>query len=137
MSSRRSIHADRDDIRQLLARYCHLLDGRRIDDWSELFTDDGALEIVGVRRFEGREGVRAFAAGLPAPDGPSPSRHCIANELVEVDGDRATAECYLVLLTVQPRLQLGGAGRYVDRLRRVDDQWRFEERVIHLERPKG
>jgi 3-phenylpropionate/cinnamic acid dioxygenase small subunit len=135
MARSRPLHADRDDIRQVLARYCHLLDGRKIDAWSELFTEDCALEIAGMRRFEGREGVLAFAAGLPAPDGPSPSRHYIANELIEVDGDHATAECYLLLLSVEPQLALSGAGRYVDRLRRDDDQWRLEERIIHLERP--
>jgi 3-phenylpropionate/cinnamic acid dioxygenase small subunit len=126
--------SDRDAIRELLARYCHLLDARRIDAWSELFTADCVLDLAGMRRFEGREGVLEFAAGLPAPEGPSPSRHCIVNEIVEVDGDHATAECYLILLTLQPQLALGATGRYVDRLRRENGQWRFEERVIHLER---
>jgi hypothetical protein len=78
-----------------------------------------------------------FAAGLPKPTGPSPSRHCIVNELISVEGDRATAECYLLLLTLEPQLALGGAGRYTDRLRRDDRRWRFQERIIHLERPPG
>ncbi|HEY2206559.1 MAG TPA: nuclear transport factor 2 family protein [Pseudonocardia sp.] len=118
---------DAQAIGQLRARYCQCLDDGRWDELAALFTPDGAF--VGLATARGRDELREFFAGLR--DGPlSAWWHFSANETVEVDGDTATGQTWLF----QPCVVQGeahiAAGRYRDRMARVEGRWLFAERAV-------
>jgi len=58
-------------------------------------------------------------------------RHVISNLVVQVDGDHGHATCYLtVFLTRDGQSRLLAPGQYDCELRRVDGDWRFQNRVV-------
>ena len=128
-----SLWEDKDAIRELLAWYCFHFDAGRFDDWLNLFTEDGVFDVSGVGRFVGRTQLRAFLKNVPVANGVPTMKHCVMNDIVRVDGDEATAQSYVLVARHGERLELGVAGRYEDRLRRVDGQWRFMERKAFLD----
>ena len=124
---------DKEAIRELLALYCFHFDGGRFDDWLDLFTEEGVFEVSGVGRFTGREQLRAFLKNVPLTNGVPAMKHCVMNDIVRVDGDSATSQSYVLVARGGARLDLGVAGRYEDRLQRVNGQWRFAERKAFLD----
>lgn len=119
---------DLHELQQLRANYCQHLDSGRWDELVELFTQDGAF--VGLSTARGREDLRSFFSELQ--QGPlSAWWHFSSNETLEVDGDRATGQTWLLQpCVVEGESQLA-AGRYVDQMVRCSDgRWRFEERRV-------
>jgi uncharacterized protein (TIGR02246 family) len=127
--------AAREQIRDTIARYAHCVDGGRFDEFVELFTPDGVLEVEGDPAHRGRDAIRAFVAGtgrdLAADTGAPRIRHHVSNVVIELDGrDRARARCYFLAVTDR------GAdhwGRYRDELRRDGDRWRFAHRRVRTD----
>lgn len=92
---------------------------------------DAVLDMGGASTMSGT----AFAAALKPPAAPRPGRmHIVTNERIEVDGDTATSETYI--LSCQDVLADGvrktrlRAGRYLDRFERRDGVWRLSARVL-------
>jgi hypothetical protein len=126
-----------DDIRNLMFRYCELIDGGEVDALAELFADAAIVAQDGTVIARGRDEVRAMYAGGNRRERTSDGRatkHVNTNVFVEVDNGAGTAiaRSYWVLLVstspdepIRPIL----AGRYHDRFTRVNDEWRFAERA--------
>jgi hypothetical protein len=55
---------DHAEIRDLLARYCVLLDLDDFDGWAGLFTSDAVYQVYG-REFVGRDQIRQMAMAAP------------------------------------------------------------------------
>jgi len=79
--------ADRIEIAELFARYCHRVDHGDAPGWLELFTPDGVFEVAGVMRLEGHEQVGAMP-GVVAAQGGGKWRHQITNIAIDA-GDHA------------------------------------------------
>ena len=120
---------DIEAIRQLVARYSHLIDSLDIESWLDLWTDDGVF-AVGGDRTEGRDALRTLGEGSRPIYEVSPMRHVVTNVLVDVDGDDATSSSYLQIVVAGQPPTISMTGRYHDRLRRVDGRWRFVERAL-------
>jgi ketosteroid isomerase-like protein len=121
---------DNEGIRELLAKYCHYVDAANADEWADLYVDEGSLALnMGGPPIEGKEALRAFASALSAGNG----LHLSANPMIAVDGSEATVQSYIVVISDRenPHLMLGG--RYDDRLRRVDGEWKFVRRELHAD----
>lgn len=124
---------DERDITRLCYRYGTALDTK---DWPLLrtcFTEDAVTVYEGLGQFEGPAAIEDVCRGaLGALDR---SHHLIGNVTVDVDGDTATAQCYLHAQHVKAGTEGGElyvvAGRYTDRLVRGPEGWRFAHR--HLE----
>jgi hypothetical protein len=62
------------------------------------------------------------------------TQHIIANQLIELDGDRAACESYFhahhVMKTEQGVINVIAAGRYIDRLERRDGVWKIIHRGV-------
>jgi hypothetical protein len=132
------------DIRQLLEQYMRCNDDRALDRLVALFAADAVLRI-GTNEYVGRDAIRqVFSdAGFEdtVPHWTAPSRidarprsmHVLANPLIEISGDHATAESDFFVLI---RSAEGGAkvtllGRYRDRLRRdATEGWLLTERTV-------
>jgi uncharacterized protein (TIGR02246 family) len=121
---------DVDEIRQLIARYSHLVDSLQIEPWVECFTEDGVLDLGDGNRTEGRDALRALGAGLTGVYEAMPMRHVVVNVMVDVDGDAATSQSYLLIVTTGEQPTIMTTGVYRDRLRRADGKWSFVERVM-------
>lgn len=121
---------DAQAITQLRARYCQLLDDGRWDDLVELFTEQG--EFVGLSTARGREELRTFFARLQ--EGALTSWwHFSSNETIELDGDRATGQTWLLQPCVVGGESQLAAGRYVDTMSRGEDGvWRFVRREVRF-----
>jgi ketosteroid isomerase-like protein len=134
---------DREQIRELRASYCFLVDDGRFDELvDDCFTDDARCDFrsasgdVGPFVSQGSEEIRAFLGQVVAALLQDMS-HTVHNHRITLDGDRAAGDCYFELTAKDPATgdAVVGAGRYLDRYRRVAGKWRFEERtavIFHI-----
>lgn len=130
--------ADVTAIEQLLNRYCHTVDRASAEEVAALFHADAVLLPVyeGDARHAGRAAILAWYQGYGSAvkGAVDHLRHRISCPWIRVDGDTATAVCYLDADSVNK--QTGATtlsqGRYEDRLVRHDGQWLFLERAIHV-----
>lgn len=125
--------ADRLEITDLLTRYATALDG---GDWDGARSVFAAGAVLDYTAFDGPRGEPAevMAWVADALSGFDMSQHLLGNVQVVLDGDEATASCYVF----NPMGQRGAdgslslfyvGGTYHDRLRRTPDGWRITERV--------
>jgi uncharacterized protein (TIGR02246 family) len=121
--------SDKDEIRELLARYCFALDGDRFEEMAALFTPDGVWETA-FGTGTGRAGIVAQARSIAT--GVRPKRvHLTTNIVIELDGDTATARSNWALIQNTPGgPAIGSGGGYSDRLVKVDGRWLFRHRTI-------
>jgi len=123
---------DRLAISDLFVRYTCALDAGEIDTIVDCFTEDGALVSPAVGTHAGHAAIRAFAERFARfRQNGAQLRHVISNLLVQADGDRGHATCYLtVFLTRDGKSRLLAPGQYDCELRKVDGAWRFQNRVV-------
>ena len=132
--------SDGDRIRNLLGRYCELIDAGDFDGVGELFAagaivDDRDRELARVAA-----AVAAFYASTTRrhDDGTPLTKHVVANTVLEepTGAGEVTARSSFVVLQAAPGLPLQPiiTGHYVDRFA-LDDtqQWRFAERRFHVQ----
>jgi uncharacterized protein (TIGR02246 family) len=118
---------DIEEIKQLKARYAAACDKNYdADAIAALFTEDAVWDGGALGKAEGREKIRKFFRR--APEFFSFAIHNVMNPIIEVDGDCATAQWYLL----QPATMAKGnqavwlAAAYDDRYVRVGGQWMFK-----------
>jgi hypothetical protein len=140
---------DRAEIVDLQARYVMAMDYLDADGYAAVFAEDGVLDWArGL--VEGRPAIREFMAsgtydltrGAPAaqtPDGrnwPSTVRHLITNQVIEVEGDKATALTYWIQFNNnEKRDQIVWMlfGSWYDEFEKIDGEWFFTLHRIHNE----
>ena len=119
---------DLHELQQLRAHYCQHLDSGRWEELIELFAPDGAF--VGLSTARGREELRSFFSGLQT-GALTAWWHFSSNETLELDGDTASGQTWLLQPCIVDGESQLAAGRYVDRMiRSPDGRWRFEERKV-------
>jgi hypothetical protein len=123
--------ADKDAIRELLARYCFLLDGFRLGEFAALFTVDGEW-ISRNGQATGPEGIERLLRGLvPEPAPGRRRKHFTANIIVELAGDSAKViSNFLVVRDSETGPAIAVAGTYDDTLVRTADGWKFKSRSL-------
>ena len=83
---------DQIAIRELVARYNYAIDEERPEEWVATFVPDGTFESTALGAHNGGDALLEFAKGyIAAFEG----RHVTSDFVVTVDGDDATARCYL------------------------------------------
>jgi uncharacterized protein (TIGR02246 family) len=120
---------DKDEIRELLARYCFHLDAEEFDAMAALFTPDGVWETAfGTGR--GRDGIIAQARSIAS--GPRPRRvHLTTNIVIDLDGDSATVRSNWILFqNTSSGPAIGSGGAYFDHVVKQDGRWLFRHRRI-------
>ena len=131
--------SDTDGIRNLLGRYCELMDAGDYDGVGQLFADGALADEHGNEFARGAAEVAASYARTNKAHGDTPrTKHLVTNTVIDLDEDNkgATARSsYLVLqatdaLALQPII----TGRYRDRFARDDTGgWRFAERRFFVD----
>jgi hypothetical protein len=123
--------ADKDAIRELLARYCFLLDGFRLGEFAALFTADGEW-VSRNGNATGSEGIERLLRGLvPEPAPGKRRKHFTANIIIELAGDSATViSNFLVVRDSPTGPTIAVAGTYDDTVVRTSDGWKFKSRRL-------
>jgi uncharacterized protein (TIGR02246 family) len=123
--------SDHDQIRHLLASYCHACDDGRFDDFAALFTEDAEFTVMGGTQ-TGRDAIKVWMAEAQPPE--RRGKHLISEPAITVDDGGATASVrtdYAFVARDKSGLIVLSSGRYLDRLARGDDgRWRFASRRI-------
>lgn len=124
---------DREAIYDLFARQNLAYDRREPEMTANMYTEDGVLEIdPGESRvgdplvMKGRQSIEAYIRRLLDVTGGD-YRHWTNSVAIEGGGTRAEAECYIAAWGMNDgafRL----AGRYFDKLQKVNGEWLFEHR---------
>jgi ketosteroid isomerase-like protein len=126
--------ADAQEIRDLQVAYAYAIDGGAYDDLERIFTTDAVGDYDRAGRVEGVAAIKALCRQALEP--LTAVQHFYANQLVNIDGDTASASCYLVVHMCRENtpggdhLQMGG--RYDDKLVRTAAGWRIRHRKLTL-----
>lgn len=126
-----SILEDKDTIREVMAAYCHALDGCRFADVANLFVEDGVW-TTDYGEAQGRNAIEEMLRSVVPVKGEGPQRkHYIANIIIKVDGDSArSVSDYLVVRESGPDLIPVMGGTYKDEWVRQDGTWRFRRKEL-------
>ncbi|NLA75677.1 MAG: nuclear transport factor 2 family protein [Deltaproteobacteria bacterium] len=130
---------DREEIRSLLMDYGHFLDKRDFKAFSELFAETEGEWIGGLGRAKGSSAVFELMEKTIGKDAPaSPSVHLFTNEMININGDQASAltKWVFVITGESDRPQLCFVGHYEDTLIIEKGRWKFLRRVVHAEIPE-
>jgi len=106
---------DRQEIEAVLFLYAHLLDKKRYAQLTEVFTPEATANYVGMAECKGVEAIIGLVSGVL--DRCGNTQHLLGNVQIDVQGDKATASCYLQAIHV-------GLGDYSDRLLTVWGEYR-------------
>ena len=124
---------DRAEISDLLLAFARALDAKDWDAYADTYAEDGEFHIFD----QVRAGREELAAG-PARDLTRFDRtqHFSTNHVIEVDGDRATAQSYLLAIHVpdagQPDVHADIGGAYRCDCVRTAEGWRFRRVTIEV-----
>lgn len=141
---------DIKELEDLLAKYSFTADLGRTEEYVDLFTDDGVMDLIdmGLARFEGRDQIREFINGSSAAGAANVALHIALPTVFYVDGDNATGEGYSVMqerdlsdgfnepgytgVKVPIKVSVTHANYSHWTFRRVDGVWKIVERYIKL-----
>src|SRR3954449_5736629 len=119
--------SDREQIVDLAVRYATALDSRDWDLLRTCFTPDAVAEYVGIGDCNGYDAIESLCKSALTP--LDRTQHLLGNQVAEVNGDEATASCYLQAQHVRSGVPGGDkfiiAGKYIDRFVRTPDGWRI------------
>ena len=123
---------DRDEIKELTARYCwHIAHGEG-EAAANLFTDDGVLDMTDAdfKPVRGREAILKFyRASVREPEVALPFIH---NHIIELSGDDARGTCAIEARFSRNGESVTAAGYYEDKYRREGGRWLFAERKLYF-----
>jgi len=118
-------------IRQLLGRYVHLVDARRLDECERLFAEDAVLEVLN-ETYRGRSEVRRW---LDTLDNYGPAgKHMVCNHVVTWNegGPLTAISDFMVFKDIDGRWASTSRGAYHDQFLFRSDELLFQQRRIEV-----
>ena len=129
---------EKQRIIDLTIAYTWIIDHGPREKLQEVFTED-AVFIIDTRHLNGIDEIRGKIERTLG--GLSASQHIVSNHQVSIDENTATSRCYLHAQHTLNGTEGGDnyvmAGRYIDKLIRVDNKWRITERQLMLDWTEG
>jgi ketosteroid isomerase-like protein len=126
--------SDVDEITALVLSYARLLDGGDVDGVSALFEHSTWRSLPHGSMLRGTAEVRPVYENLLAQDRSRHTKHLITNLSVDVEPGATTAssQCRWTILQAMPGepISITLSGQYADTFEKVDDRWRFCDRLI-------
>lgn len=120
----------REDIRRLVTTYCRAVDRADEAMMASIFWDDANV-ISGIVNGEGAAFARDVTAYVSA--NLDYCFHSVANEWIEVKGDHAVGEHYILAHNRSGGNDTMTGGRYVDSYERRDGIWKIASRTFVLD----
>jgi anthranilate 1,2-dioxygenase small subunit len=137
------------ELEQLYTDYVHCLDADELERWPDFFTDDCFYRVTSAENFEAglplglihatsRNMLRDRVSALREANiyEPQRYRHLVSSiRIVEDRGETLDLITnFLVVRTMQEGdMTLFAAGRYVDRVVREGDDWKFARKEVVLD----
>jgi len=137
------------ELDALYADYAHCLDNDALEDWPEFFTDDCRYRITSAENFEAGLPIGLVYASSKAMLAdrvmalrkaniyePQCYRHLISAIKIgaeEASGLAVVANLMVVRIMQDGAMSLFAVGRYVDRLVRGDNSWKFARKDVVLD----
>lgn len=125
---------DRESIRDLGIRYCHVLWREELDEYPMLYTEDALLRWTnaGSTPVQGRAALREMIGPMVGNGKP---RQFIHNHLVQLTGpDTATGQCCVEVRLIMDDGSEGYiVAYYEDEYVKLDGEWKFKLREVTLE----
>jgi ketosteroid isomerase-like protein len=133
--------SDASEIRALVLSYARLLDAGDVDGVADLFEHSTWRSLPNGSVLRGTAGVRPVYETLVDQVGTHPTKHLITNLSIDVESDVTTASshCYWTVLqsTTPGCIAITLSGQYADSFEKVDDSWRFSDRLIIVDLTAG
>jgi uncharacterized protein (TIGR02246 family) len=133
---------DLEAIRRLLLDYRRHLDGKDFRAYSELFAGEGEFIAGpgGEIRAKGPQAIFELVDGMRGTlltDGGGDDLHVAVNEVIELDGDRATVtSTWVYLIRGEGDVpEVSKIGHYDDVVVREDGRWKFLRRSAPMDIP--
>jgi hypothetical protein len=131
------VNDDVQAINNLVFSYAELFDVGDFDSAVRLFAH-ATVSVAGSDYQARGPAARSLLTDLvQLHDGVPRTKHIVANVIVEIepDGLSASTRSYYVALQAIPNLPLQPilAGRWHDKLEKVNGRWRFVDRVIYCD----
>ena len=139
--------ADKMEILDVIARYSYTYDGRDVDGFASLFTEDGVFEVMDSGgnhpelRLESRDAIHAWASQRHQKVISNiQDRHYQSGTLFEALGQGHAQTRTMVLITHQgaddpaPRPVLSGV--YHDQWRHTQNGWQIAQRTLRHDHRK-
>jgi hypothetical protein len=123
---------DREAIRELPRLYCHYLWTKDHERMASLFSEDATVCIQGMEDYAitGRDKLAKVFRRVNAKYESQPFIH---NHIIDLEGpDRATGVSYYEILEGREGGRFLAAGYYRDEYRKVEGEWKFQSRKIHM-----
>lgn len=122
---------DRAAIRDVMERYTRGIDRRDWDLVASCFAPHARVNYEFVFEGEIEEAIPLFREGLSSME---KTMHFMGNQLIEVDGDRARMETYVIAHHIlgmgDEQRDMIAALRYLDDLVREGDRWCIQRRTV-------
>lgn len=113
-------------IRELSVEYNRTTNRADGEAYTQVWTEDGVLEIVGMGTFRGHEELARTASQVG-----NSAIHMSTDWQIEIDGDTARQSAVMYAVRPGPDPAAGSivsTGMYADELVRTADGWRFTSR---------
>lgn len=124
--------ADREAIRDCFTRYGRAIDRCDRALLASVFWPDAHLEFEGL--VEGPVAEYLKSTAVATEQHMEQTAHLLGNMLIDIDGDKATSESYVLAFHRLPGEQgafdLLLGGRYLDTLDKRNDEWRIGSRKL-------
>jgi len=114
---------DRAEICNLLSRYTRALDRHDVEELHKLFWPDGQVNYGTIGSVSGAE-FPDWANQINAQFGHHHQHH-ITSQTIELNGNTAHAETYVIPMFRNGERTISTPGRYFDRLERRNGEWRI------------
>jgi hypothetical protein len=125
----------REQVRDTIAEYAFAVDRPSLSWITQLFSEDGVLEIDGQDRGVTREGIAQMlrdraAASTPGPGTPYAKHVVGSTRFIDIQPDRVEARSYFVRFDRDRAIQWG---TYEDVLVPREARWLIQERRVTIE----
>ncbi len=137
------------ELDQLYTDYVHCLDADELERWPDFFTEDCFYRITSAENYEAglplgliyatsRSMLKDRVSALRQANIYEPQRYRHLVSSIKIVGDAADrldlVANFLVVRTMQDgEMTLFAAGRYVDRIRRDGESWKFAAKIAVLD----
>ena len=129
LEERIQVLEDKDEIRELTAKYCYAVVAQDSAALLNMFTDDGIFDMSPNMHFEGQEQLKKLYSNKIEEVAPKPF---IQSHVIQVNGDEATGNCAVEIRLLDDGEAITACGHYNDIYRRVGGEWKFAHRDFQL-----
>jgi ketosteroid isomerase-like protein len=123
---------DREQIREVLYRYCFAVDRGSVEDVMKLFAPACDLHVIPGELHAGRDAVWRWYDELTQKR-MAILRHLAHNQVIAVQGDTASSQSYWDAIGDLNGESVMAAGFYEDALQKIDGEWKLVKKTILID----